>query len=131
MKIIDRTFMLLDRALDVRSTKHQHLSHTLANVDTPGFRPTDVDFADSLDAMLRDDDAAAARGRTASITDDTRDRVTVTPGAENAPNPDGNTVDLDRTMAALAENQLMYDVTTRLAKKRFALLRYVVGDGIG
>jgi flagellar basal-body rod protein FlgB len=44
---------------------------------------------------------------------------------------DGNTVDLDRTMVAMAENALQYSAAARAAGKKLALLRYVASDGNG
>ena len=42
---------------------------------------------------------------------------------------DGNRVDLDRTMTALAENGLEYSAGSRAASKKLAILRYVASDG--
>ncbi|HEY1101360.1 MAG TPA: hypothetical protein VGF99_20650, partial [Myxococcota bacterium] len=44
---------------------------------------------------------------------------------------DGNSVDLDRTMAALAENGLQYGASARMASKHLAMLRTVINDGNG
>ena len=44
-------------------------------------------------------------------------------------NQDGNAVDIDRTMSALAENALQYQASTRVVAKKMALLKYVASDG--
>ena len=44
---------------------------------------------------------------------------------------DGNGVDLDRTMAGMAENAIQYGASARAAGKKLAILRYVAGDGGG
>jgi flagellar basal-body rod protein FlgB len=44
---------------------------------------------------------------------------------------DGNTVDLDRTMVAMAENAIQYGASARAAGKKLAILRYVASDGNG
>jgi flagellar basal body rod protein FlgB len=49
--------------------------------------------------------------------------------AGSAPSLDGNKVDLDRTMVALAENGLQYGASARAAGKKLAILRYVSSDG--
>jgi len=42
---------------------------------------------------------------------------------------DGNTVDLDRTMVAMAENALQYGASARAAGRKLAILKYVASDG--
>ena len=50
-------------------------------------------------------------------------------GGGTSPSLDGNQVDLDRTMAGLAENSLQYGASAKAAGKKLAILRYVVSDG--
>jgi flagellar basal-body rod protein FlgB len=47
------------------------------------------------------------------------------------PSLDGNMVDLDRTMAQLAENAMQYNAGAKAASKKLAMLRYVASDGNG
>lgn len=116
MKIFD-SIATLERALDVRGQRHTVLAGNLANADTPGFAPLDVDFEA---AMAATDGAATAKGA-----------VGTAEGLEGAAGLDGNTVDVDRTMAALAENGMQYGAAARAASKKLAILRYVAGDGVG
>ena len=51
MKVFDTTLARLERALDVRLVRQNVLSTNVANVDTPGFRPKDVDFTASMVAI--------------------------------------------------------------------------------
>jgi flagellar basal-body rod protein FlgB len=46
-----------------------------------------------------------------------------------APGLDGNAVDLDRTMGAIAENAIQYGAAAKAAAKKLAILRYVASDG--
>jgi len=110
VKIFDGALHKIERALDVRAEKHAVLQGNLANVDTPGYLPQDIDF-DAAMASVDDDGATTAERATAAL--------------------DGNRVDADRTMAALAENALQYGAATRVASKKLALLRYVANDGTG
>ncbi len=56
-------------------------------------------------------------------------------GAEIYENPDisvnndGNTVDMDKEMASLAENSLMYKAAVQLINKKMATLKYAATDG--
>ena len=114
MKIFGGALSDIERSLDVREKKHGALQGNLANIDTPDFVPEDVDFDAAMQKLADGEaiDAEEAAGEaTASL--------------------DGNRVDADRTMAALAENALQYGAATRVASKKLALLRYVASDGQG
>ena len=140
MKVFDTTLARLERALDVRLIRQNVLSTNVANVDTPGFRPKDVDFTAS---MVSIEGAARSEGgvslptsptvgsspaETSSLAARELPIVDVPAGGASF---DGNTVDLDRTMVAMAENALQYSAAARAAGKKLALLRYVASDGNG
>jgi flagellar basal-body rod protein FlgB len=56
-------------------------------------------------------------------------RSTVAPGPGTAPGIDGNAVDADRTLVAIAENALQYGAAAKAVSKKLAILRYVASDG--
>lgn len=143
MKLFDTTLTRLQQSLDVRLVEHNVLAGNIANSDTPGYRPKELDFSQAMAAaqqaagteMLASTDArhlgpngegpagaGASRATFAATT-------LVHDGVGNSPSLDGNQVDLDRTMAGLAENSLQYGASARAAGKKLAILRYVVSDG--
>ena len=140
MKVFDSTLARLERALDVRLIRHNVLSANVANVDTPGFRPKDVDFNAAMAAIegaARDQarvplpagpglDTAESSGNSIAAKD-----LPIVDGPAANGSFDGNTVDLDRTMVAMAENALQYNASARAAGKKLAILRYVASDGNG
>jgi flagellar basal-body rod protein FlgB len=141
VRIFDATLSTLERALDVRLARQAVLAGNVANADTPGFQPKDLDFAAAM--------AAAAPGRAALpsaagvrregdvpltvagalAAADPAGFVGEVPGA--AAGLDGNAVDLDRTLAAVADNALQYGASAKAAGKKLAILRYVANDGNG
>lgn len=125
MKIFDNRLALLERALDLRLERHGRLSGNLANVDTPGYAPKDIDF----DRAIADAQAALDTDRPApqGIAPGSYEME----GPSGSPSLDGNRVSLDGTMAALNENALKYTAASRAAGKKLALLRYVANDGLG
>jgi flagellar basal-body rod protein FlgB len=140
MKIFDSTLGRLERALDVRLVRQNVLSANVANVDTPGFKPKDVDFTATMAVIegAAHDKASVPLPTPPSLemTAPSSDGIT----AKELPivdvpsfgaGFDGNTVDLDRTMVAMAENALQYGASARAAGKKLAILRYVASDGNG
>jgi flagellar basal-body rod protein FlgB len=138
MKIFDTTLTRLEESLDVRLVQHNVLSGNIANADTPGYRPKELDFQQ---AMAAAEQSAASGGMAATdarhlgVGDGDGSRASqaatllVREGHGASPSIDGNEVDLDRTMAGLAENGLQYGASARAAGKKLAILRYVVSDG--
>ncbi len=133
MKIFDATLGTLERALDARLLRQNALAHALANADTPGFQPQEVDFTAAMaEAQARREDPAAAGEIPLSLADASRASA---PGVPPAPGPgngaglDGNAVDVDRALVAVAENALQYGAAARAAGKKLAMLRYAASDG--
>ena len=154
MKIFDRTLDGLERALDARLLRQNVLAGNIANANTPGFMPKDVDFEAAM-ASARGGEPGAAASAGAAPSEGTR---LPAPGpipldaprpalralsaggpagsllvnaAGAAPGLDGNAVDLDRTMVAMAQNALQYSAAARAAGKKLAILRYAASDGVG
>jgi flagellar basal-body rod protein FlgB len=143
MKIFDSTLGRLEKSLDVRLARHNVLSGNLANVDTPGYKPKDVDFQAAM-ASAEGAPGAAGQVAPASTLAVTRAGHMAVGGGSagsgdiplierngDSPSLDGNRVDLDRTMAQMAENGMQYGAAARAASKKLAILRYVVSDGQG
>jgi flagellar basal-body rod protein FlgB len=140
MRVFDNTLSRLERSLDVRLVRQNVLGANVANVDTPGFRPKDVDFTATMAAIegsTRNDggvtqpslpSAGEVESRQTGIAAKDLPIVDVPAGGASF---DGNTVDLDRTMVAMAENALQYAASARAAGKKLAILRYVASDGNG
>jgi len=138
MRIFDATLSTLERALDVRLARQGVLAANLANANTPGFNPRELDVAAAMSAgpsaapslegrsLAGDLPLAAAGGLEASAPDAF---VAETPGARAG--LDGNAVDVDRTLAAVAENAIQYGAAAKAAAKKLAILRYVASDGQG
>jgi flagellar basal-body rod protein FlgB len=144
MKLFDSTLTRLEHALDVRLERHNVLAGNLANVDTPGFTPKDVDFKAAMAEASGGEPEAASGIESPVLRLATTDPAhmslgggfgatdaPVVNGQGEAPSIDGNRVDLDRTMAALAENSLQYGASAKAAGKKLAILRYVTSDGTG
>jgi len=125
------------RALDFFLRRHGLIAQNLAHIETPGYKPQDLDFSAALESAFKESDSGMAGG--AGHTSATqkghfpapnalRDGHVVTDNGAPA-GRDGNAVDLDRESAKLAENNLRYDATTRIIAHRLQLLKHAVSDG--
>lgn len=115
MKLFDTTLTTLKDALDLRLARQSVLAANLANADTPGYKPVDLDF-----------EAAMAEASAGAAADPER---FVVPAEGISPGFDGNGVDLDQAMVGVADNAIQYGAAARAASKKLAILRYVASDG--
>lgn len=139
MRIFDATMSTLERSLDVRLARQTVLAGNLANANTPGYVPRDLDFAAAMaaaSAPAAPEQAAADRPGDLPISDPRQAQgerhqqfVGEVPGA--APGLDGNAVDLDAASASIAENSLQYGAAAKAVAKKLAILRYAATDGQG
>lgn len=120
---------VLEKGLDASSLRQRVLVNNVANIDTPGFKRSDVDFQVALDVALgkksnlslkttlhRHINGSAADGNQSSVVTDQSTSI----------RNDSNNVDIDREMANVAENGLYYSGLTRAISSQLGLLRMVI-----
>jgi flagellar basal-body rod protein FlgB len=125
---------LLSKVLDLRATKAQVISSNIANAETPGFSPSRFQF---------EKDLANAVGHKTGIQLETSNKahIGIGPGNFNSVNGkvileeeksgigDDNNVSVDQEMMALSENELLYETSAQLLKKKITLLKHVISGG--
>ena len=133
VKTIFDTVNQLEGAMTFHRERQTLLSGNLANLDTPGYRPLDMERATP---------ALGARdggGVTMARTNEGHIGGNAAPGLEGAhvfedgvaPGEDGNAVNMERELAKIDANRLRYTTTSELVSRRLALLRYAASDGAG
>jgi flagellar basal-body rod protein FlgB len=136
MKLFDATISTLQRALDARMVRQNVLAGNMANVDTPGFVPKDVDVAAAFRELPSGGEVSRPTAPTVEghLPVESREAgdsydLPITAAPSSNPGIDGNGVDLDRTLVGMAENALQYGAAAKAAGKKLAMLRYVASDG--
>jgi flagellar basal-body rod protein FlgB len=125
---------MLSKALDLRSRKHSVIVSNIANQDTPNYK--------AFDLMIEAEMNKTQGSRRKLSVDKTRSGHLSPRGSGSngvtlklAEPPrfslrgDGNTVDLDRSIANLAENSLMSNAAARLIYKKFQGLKTAIQGG--
>lgn len=110
--VTDAVSAVLASALDGVSLRQRVIADNIANVDTPGFRATSVDFESQLKAAIEDGRVESGSGITATTS------PTDTPVGAN-----GNNVDLRKETMAAVQSQFQYQVLTRAVNDRFNLVK--------
>ena len=134
MTIFDHTMQLLNRTLDLRQARQLVIASNIANEETPGYRATDFNFQDSLQA--------AQRGR-GPVT------LAVTQGHHIGPRGEGfqqvvgklsdvpagdlpldaNSVNIELEMAKMSSNAGQYNAAATIMAIRFRQLMGAIREG--
>jgi flagellar basal-body rod protein FlgB len=109
-------------ALTGLSSRQRTIANNVANVDTPGFKASQVNFENVLNqAVSRPRPGAQVNQSTL----DARMRATALDDATSS-RADGNNVDIDRQMEMLSEANLNYSALTQVMSTRLGILRGVI-----
>jgi flagellar basal-body rod protein FlgB len=116
MSLLDTTQQALESAMSGSALRNTLLTNNLANVDTPGYQPEDVNFQSTLQAAIQSGTPVS--------------QVAFSPfSVQQAVGPDGNGVSPEQTQAALAQNGLLYETLTQIAAQREHILQDAMGMG--
>ena len=132
--IFDKTTDALAASLNFRNLRHNVTAANLANAETPGYKAKVMDFEDALaraidmEGMntannLEGDHLAMGSGAISKAKADIYDNP------EGNVTNDGNTVDLEKEMATMNENSILYKAALQLINKKLGSLRYAASDG--
>jgi flagellar basal-body rod protein FlgB len=123
----------LRAALDYHLDRQNVLASNVAHVDTPGYRPHDLE-------RIEQSGFSAAMGVAMHRTNE---RHLIGGGVDALPNGrvfedlaagvgnDGNYVSIDREAAKLAANQLRYDTVSAIVSAELHQLTFAASDGKG
>ncbi|MEK9629061.1 MAG: flagellar basal body rod protein FlgB [Nitrospinota bacterium] len=123
---------LMKKSLDLMSSRQSVISSNIGNLDTPGYKANDIDFQ----GQLRD--ALGSKGQLKLQATNEKhfgpkssniSSLTARPmEEEDAAKSNGNNVDVDKEMAKLAENQIVYNATIQLMLKRGSTVRAAITE---
>jgi flagellar basal-body rod protein FlgB len=114
MSLVDPTQQLLEAAMRGSWQRQTALTNNIANADTPGYQPQDVNFESALQSAMN-------VGEPLEQTQFQTETKAVAAG------PNGGTVSVDQESAKLAENGLDYQALTQVLSARNNIMRSAIG----
>ncbi len=106
---------MLERYLELTSTRQSLVITNMANVDTPNYRTKDIDFRSELHRVV--DGTAGPSEPTIRSVSGLLER------------PDGNNVSMDREGMMLAETQMQYRIGVQVIRSEFHRWMTAMKDG--
>lgn len=122
---------LLQKGLDAAWTRNSVITNNIANVDTPGFKSSKVEFESALKAAMEADQggfkAKTTRPEHYDFTGSVEKvKPSVVSNTDTAYRPDGNNVDIDYENVELAKNTYWYYALVEQLSSEFAKLKTVI-----
>ena len=125
-----------EQALKLRALRNQVLSANIANADTPNYKAFHVEVEKEMEKFaakpgrLRMQRTQPAHMPVAAVSE-VRGTARVSDTPLFSLRGDGNTVDIDRSMADLAENNLLYNAAAQIIQQKFQALKSAILGGNG
>jgi len=133
MKNMYSNINFLGGALDALWLRNEVISNNIANVNTPGFKSSSVNF----EKLLKDE--IDRKGLKPITTNEKHMKFkgsginTLTPkivkNRKTSYRNDGNNVDIDREMAQLTKNAMKYNSVVQQLMKEFSILKSAINEG--
>ncbi|APV51395.1 flagellar basal-body rod protein FlgB [Betaproteobacteria bacterium GR16-43] len=113
------------KALLARSARQAALASNIANVDTPGYKARDTDFATALreaDSVTTGAQPVATNAKHLAAPAPALSTGAMFERESTQPSQDGNTVDLDGERTRFADNALKYEAALRYLNAEIRML---------
>lgn len=124
---------LLERGLNATWKRNEVISNNIANIDTPGYKASGVEFesllAEAMDGTgiqgkkTRDKHMETGIGSLETI------QPTIIQNTNTTMRVDGNNVDVDKEMVELARNSIQYNALVQKISKELGRIRMAVKEG--
>ena len=134
ISLFGKQINMLEYSMNVRSEMHNVISSNISNINTPGYKCKNIDFQRELNKIIKKDEPI-------QLTTTNKKHFKITPEKIDGYSPDieecdstvigndKNNVDLDKEMAKMSKNHLLYNVDSQILVKEFKILRDVIMQG--
>ncbi len=130
-RIFGRTHQMMGKALDISARRHNLIVSNVANMDTIGYTPQDLDFQKTLSrAMAGPEPKYVALTHEKHLSPDNGNGFSM-PG-QNSEEVDIyhlDSVNIDTEMMNLMENNIQFRTTTELLLRKMTILNYAIDEG--
>jgi len=125
--ISDKTINLLEKSLDVSARRHRIITNNLANQDTMGYQPKELDFRKTLEQELEKGPRPATRTHSKHLKHRSkpsrlaRDRAAGQSGS--------GPFNIEKEMVNLMENNIKYRTSVEMLIRKMGILKTAIVEG--
>jgi len=113
----------MEQALNLRYERQGLIQSNIANMETPGYTVQDFSFEKAMATASLNQGTLSRTHKKHIDLDPVAATMSQEFSAEKRP------VDLDEEMVKLAENQMMYEIVTRMIGKKVDGIKYAIDEG--
>lgn len=122
---------VLEQALSASSLRQNAISNNIANVNTPGYKKSEVSFESMLQSAITGDKLPMVKTNARHLP--TQKNGIPNPEINTVTNTsmrtDGNNVDIDVEMAELAKNSIYYNAVAQQLGNYFSGIKSAIKEG--
>ena len=119
--LFGKTFGAVETSLDIANQRHGMITSNIANLDTPGYRVKDIDFKSAFKDALEGTSVNLSRTNPRHFGSKISCAEPALGGADS--------VNIDREMSKLAENNLRYRTSVEVLLRKLSKLRFAITEG--
>lgn len=125
--LFKETLPVLEKAMNLRSARHNLIASNIANIDTPDYKAFDIVMDEELNRISGSGGGPAlAKTHPGHIGgQDFQVRETFAESgelAEYSMRGDGNTVDVEKEMSKMTENGIVYNALAGIVSREFRIM---------
>lgn len=125
-----RTFQLLENAMDVARQRHSLMVGNVSNLDTPGYKAKDIDFKAAMQKALAGGENLGVRQTDPGHIGPSGGDLSPADVHEEEGVWNGyNWMNVDRVVTKMTENNLIYRTATEALLRKIALMKEVIREG--
>jgi flagellar basal-body rod protein FlgB len=115
------TYELLKKSLDAAALRSRVIANNIANVNTKGFKRSEVVFEEKLQKEMEKHGSSEEAIETI--------QPEIVQDKSTSMRLDGNNVDIDNEMTNMAANNILYNTLVTQLNTRLGIMRYVINEG--
>lgn len=130
-RIFDNTYQVMSNAMDISARRHSLITGNIANVDTVNYKPRDLDFQKTLSRIMKPERETVLRTHPDHFSGIDAPKAAPMNGeiTEDVDIFHLDSVDIDKEMNSLVENNIKFRSTTEMLLRKMGLLKHTIQEG--
>ena len=122
----DKTINIIEKSLNVLSRRQSLLSTNISNIHTKGYTAKDLDFHKTLEKEIDKDRGLLKTTKKNHYSHGYGEKID---GEIDEDQFSLESVDIDKQMTSLAENNIRYKTSVEFLLRKYVILKYAVNEG--
>lgn len=125
------TYDLIKASLNASTARGKVISNNISNVNTPGFKGSNLNFEENLNSVLKGESTSLRLTNKRHISEDGDSAYLYKVERDDSVSmrQDGNNVDIEKEMVDLSSNNMYYNFLVSRINGKISSQRYVISEG--